>query len=40
MPVDTIRGRFKWEAVGYASVVSEAPRFVPDEFREPAEKDL
>jgi DNA polymerase-4 len=38
--VDTIRGRFGWEAVGYASVVLEAPRLVPDAFRELAEKDL
>jgi DNA polymerase-4 len=38
--VDTIRGRFGWEAVGYASVVLEASRLVPDAFREIAEKDL
>jgi DNA polymerase IV len=38
--VDTIRGRFGWEAVGYASVVLEASRLVPDAFRELAEKDL
>jgi DNA polymerase IV len=38
--VDTIRDRFGWEAVGYGSVVLGAPRSVPDEFRELAEKDL
>jgi DNA polymerase IV len=38
--VDTIRGRFGWEAVGYASVLLEASRLVPDAFRELAEKDL
>jgi DNA polymerase-4 len=38
--VDAIRGRFGWEAVGYGSVALEAPRSVPDEFRELAEKDL
>jgi DNA polymerase-4 len=38
--VDTIRGRFGWEAVGYASVVLECSRLVPDAFRELAEKDL
>ena len=38
--VDTIRGRFGWAAVGYASVVLEASRLVPDAFRELAEKDL
>jgi DNA polymerase-4 len=38
--VDTIRDRFGWEAVAYGSVVSGAPRLVPDEFRELAEKDL
>lgn len=38
--VDAIRGRFGWEAVGYASVALEAPRSVPDAFRELAEKDL
>src|SRR6516225_429377 len=30
--VDTIRGRFGWAAVGYASVVLEASRLVPDAF--------
>jgi DNA polymerase-4 len=38
--VDTIRGRFGWEAVGYGFVASEASRLVPDEFRELAEKEL
>jgi DNA polymerase-4 len=38
--VDAIRGRFGWEAVGYASVMLEASRLVPDAFRELAEKDL
>jgi DNA polymerase-4 len=38
--VDTIRGRFGWAAVGYASVVLEASRLVPDAFRKLAEKDL
>jgi len=38
--VDTIRDRFGWEAVGYASVALEISRSVPDEFRELAEKDL
>jgi DNA polymerase IV len=38
--VDTIRGRFGWEAVGYGSVALGAARSVPDEFRELAEKDL
>ena len=38
--VDTIRGRFGWEAVGYGSVALEAFRSVPDEFRELAERDL
>src|SRR5499427_3340402 len=38
--VDTIRGRFGWEAVGYGSAALEASRSVPDEFRELAEKDL
>jgi DNA polymerase-4 len=38
--VDTIRGRFGWEAIGYGSVVLGTSRSVPDEFRELAEKDL
>jgi DNA polymerase-4 len=38
--VDRIRDRFGWEAVGYAAVALEAPRSVPDAFRELAEKNL
>jgi DNA polymerase-4 len=38
--VDTVRGRFGWQAVGYGSGALEAPCSVPDEFRELAEKDL
>jgi DNA polymerase IV len=38
--VDAIRARFGWEAVGYGSAALEAPRSVPDEFRELAERDL
>jgi DNA polymerase-4 len=38
--VDTIRGRFGWDAVGYGSVASEVSRSVPDAFRELAEKEL
>jgi DNA polymerase IV len=38
--IDTIRGRFGWEAVGYGSVALGGYRPVPDEFRELAEKDL
>ena len=38
--MDAVRGRFGWEAIGYGSVVLEAPRAVPDAFRELAEKDL
>jgi DNA polymerase IV len=38
--VDTIRDRFGWEAVGYASVALGIRRSVPDAFRELAEKDL
>ncbi len=38
--VDTIRNRFGWEAVGYASVALGISRSVPDEFRELAEKEL
>jgi DNA polymerase-4 len=38
--VDTIRGRFGWEAVGYGSVALGASRLVPDEFRALAEKEL
>jgi DNA polymerase-4 len=38
--VDTIRDRFGWEAIGYASVALGASRSVPDAFRELAEKNL
>jgi DNA polymerase-4 len=38
--VDTIRGRFGWDAVGYGSVMLGLSRSIPDEFRELAEKDL
>lgn len=38
--IDKIRDRFGWEAIGYASVVLEAKRSVPDAFRGLAEKDL
>ncbi len=38
--VDTIRGRFGWEAVGYGSLALGISRSVPDAFRELAEKDL
>jgi DNA polymerase IV len=38
--VDTIRSRFGWEAIGYASVALGASRSVPDAFRELAERDL
>jgi DNA polymerase-4 len=38
--VDTIRGRFGWEAVGYGSVALGASRSVPDAFRELAEREL
>jgi len=38
--VDTIRDRFGWAAVGYASVALGRSRSVPDEFRKLAEKDL
>lgn len=38
--IDTIRDRFGWEAIGYASVMLEAKRSVPDAFRGLAEKDL
>jgi DNA polymerase-4 len=38
--VDTIRGRFGWEAIGYASVALGGSRSVPDAFRELAERDL
>jgi DNA polymerase-4 len=38
--VDTIRDRFGWEAVGYASVALGRSRSIPDAFRKLAEKDL
>ena len=38
--IDAIRDRFGWEAVGYASVSLGVSRFVPDAFRELAEKPL
>jgi DNA polymerase IV len=38
--VDRIRDRFGWDAIGYASVALGPSRFVPDEFRKLAEKDL
>jgi DNA polymerase-4 len=38
--MDKIRERFGWDAVGYASVVLEAKRSIPDAFRELAEKEL
>ena len=36
----SIRERFGWEAVGYASVVLRISHSIPDEFRELAEKEL
>src|SRR6476659_2945398 len=38
--IDTIRDRFGWESVGYASVALDARRSVPDAFRELAERQL
>lgn len=38
--MDKIRDRFGWESVGYASVVLEAKKSIPDAFRELAEKEL
>lgn len=38
--MDSVRGRFGWEAIGYGSVVLEGRRSVPDAFRELAEKEL
>ncbi|MGE0005749.1 MAG: DNA polymerase IV [Parvibaculaceae bacterium] len=38
--VDRVRGRFGWDAAGYASVTLGSRRSVPDAFRELAEKDL
>jgi DNA polymerase-4 len=38
--IDTIRDRFGWESVGYASVALDTRRSVPDAFRELAERKL
>ncbi|MET0576419.1 MAG: DNA polymerase IV [Mesorhizobium sp.] len=38
--IDTIRERFGWDAVGYASVALGTARSLPDAFRELAEKEL
>lgn len=38
--MDKVRDRFGWDAIGYGSVVLEAPKSVPDGFRELAEKEL
>jgi DNA polymerase-4 len=38
--VDAIRDRFGRESVGYATVVLNGPRSVPDAFRELAERKL
>ncbi|MEO7223062.1 MAG: DNA polymerase IV, partial [Devosia sp.] len=38
--MDKVRGKFGWEAIGYANVVLEGVRSVPDGFRELAEKEL
>ncbi|MEQ1771049.1 MAG: DNA polymerase IV [Devosia sp.] len=38
--MDKVRTRFGWEAIGYASVVFDRERSVPDAFRELAEKNL
>jgi DNA polymerase-4 len=38
--VDKVRGRFGWDAVGYAAVALGPQRSVPDAFRELAEKEL
>ena len=38
--MDKVRGRFGWEAIGYASVVLELQKSIPDAFRELAEKNL
>jgi tetratricopeptide (TPR) repeat protein len=39
-PVDRIRGRFGWDAIGYGSVALGNSGSVPEEFRKLAEKDL
>lgn len=38
--IDSIRERYGWDAVDYASVALDGPRTVPDAFRELAEKAL
>ena len=38
--IDKIRDRFGWDAIGYGSAALGISRFVPDEFRKLAEKDL
>ena len=38
--IDTIRNRFGWESVGYASVALDGRRSVPDAFRKLAEREL
>jgi DNA polymerase-4 len=38
--LDKVRTRWGWEAIGYASVVLELQKSVPDAFRELAEKNL
>ena len=38
--MDKVRGRFGWEAIGYANVVLEGSRSVPDGLRKLAEKEL
>jgi DNA polymerase-4 len=38
--MDKVRTRFGWDAIGYASVLLEPRRSVPDAFRELAEKEL
>jgi DNA polymerase-4 len=38
--MDAIRERFGRDAVGYAAVVLDRKRSVPDAFRELAERDL
>ena len=38
--LDSIRQRFGWEAIGYASVVLGSAKSVPDAFRELAEREL
>jgi len=38
--LESLRDRFGWDAVGYASVALELDRSVPDAFRELAERGL